>query len=106
MNFKLICVIVLIIAIEVNAEKLENYSCPMRGKQLSGYRARTIGEVRSWQTCGYFCKLTSGCKYWNWRQSIPRECELLNDNNGSEYTETSEDYGDWDLVISGDEDCY
>ena len=104
MNSKLFCVIVLIFAIEVNAEKLEYYSCPMRGKKLSGYARETIGEVKSWQTCGYFCKLTRRCTVWNWRQSLPRECELIDDDYDTEYTETSED--GWDFVISGQKNCY
>ena len=104
MNSKLFCVIVLIIATEVNAEKLEYYSCPMRGKKLSGYARETIGEVKSWQTCGYFCKITRSCTFWNWRYSFPRECELLNNNNGDEYTETSV-HGSG-FVISGRENCY
>ena len=110
MKLKFFCVIVLIITIEVNAEKFlsfqksSDYYCPMDGIKLSGGMVETIGEVKSWQTCGYFCKITPDCFFWNWRYSFPRKCELLGDNYKYKYSETSL-YGSG-LVISGQQHCY
>ena len=119
MKLEFFCFVALFFATKVNGETLKRYGCPMRGVKLSGNnvkhvdedewrRATIIHEVKSWQMCGYFCKLTPDCKYWNWRDDWPRECELLKDNKGRVYSKTTK-YGSDNsgyTVTSGNENCF
>ena len=117
--------VALIIATKVNAKshcykcpRLEKYDCPMRGVELFGERMvrdvetrvgmqkhwTIIKKVKSWYMCGYLCKLTPDCKYWNWKENFPYECEMLKANPGREYSKTiTNGYG---TVISGNENCF
>merc|ERR1712133_272327 len=71
--------------------------CPLYDVDYFGYDIDVIGEISSWEECGYLCHLTSGCNYWTWTPYYSNGCFLKSDNAGIKNQATA---------ISGSKNCY
>merc|ERR1712212_689204 len=89
-----LCIVAVFLSTIVNGSKDD---CPIYDVDYNGIGLDHIGEVSSWEECGYFCHITSGCKYWTWRNYDDNSCYLKSERG---------DITNTDNAISGSKDCY
>merc|ERR1712198_235552 len=89
----ILCIFAIFLATVVNGDTDQ---CPLFNIDYQGYDIDYIAEIASWEECGYFCHLTSGCNYWTWT-NYSSICYLKSDNAGIE---------NQDDTISGSKNCY
>merc|ERR1711942_368272 len=94
MNLFNLCIVAVFLSTIVNGNTDE---CPIYDVDYNGIGLDYIGEVSSWEECGYLCHLTDGCNYWTWRNYDDNSCYLKSERG---------DIKNADDAISGSKDCY
>merc|ERR1712126_54120 len=90
-----LCIVAVFLSAVVNGYTDE---CPIYDVDYDGIGIDYIGEIPSWEECGYLCHLTNGCNYWTWRNYGDNSCFLK-----SEKADIPTKYTN---AISGSKNCY